>query len=266
MKALLPLIFLSSALFSEIDYHNLIEKYPAAFGRNGSWKSGEIEVASSDREIERIHKICKERYIRMGYSPKEAEEHTKIGVIAEDHYWIWVRDAVTFPGGIPGVYNRLFWKSGLSGPHGSAILPVLPNKKILVIVHFRHATRSWELELPRGARKEGESDKQAAARELQEETGCLCTEFTPLGEMCPDSGALSNSIPIFLGKIKSRNARHLDEGEAIAHCLEMTIDEIKSAYTQGYLITDVHGVKTKVYCRDPFLSYALLQAMWKNLI
>ena len=266
MKALFALLFLSSTLFGELDYHALLNTYPKAFGRDGSWKQGEIEVASTKGEIQRIQKLCKQRFIRMGYSDSDAEKSARIGVIAEDHYWLWVRDAVIFPGGIPGTYNRIIWKSGLTGPQGVAIFPVLPNKKVLLNINFRHAIRSWELELPRGARNEGELAEQTAMRELKEETGCTVKKMTCLGEMCPDSGIIGGIVPIYMGEIANKVERHQDESEAIALNVEMTIDEIREAFVKGYIITEIRGVKTKVYCRDPFLSFALLQAIWKKVL
>lgn len=265
MKLACAILFLSSSLFAEMDYHKLITQFPDILGRDGSWKSGEIEVATSPNEIQRIEKLAMQRYIRMGYSKDEAKDYTRAGIVAEDHYWIWIRDAVTFPGGIPGVYNRILWKSGLTGAHGVAIMPVV-NNKILININFRHATRSWEMELPRGARKDTETNEEAALRELKEETGCISKELRLLGETCPDSGVLVGAVPVYLAKVDHIRARHQDESEAIAVNVEMTLDEIKTAFEKGYIITEIRGEKTKVYCRDPFLSYAILQAMWKKAI
>lgn len=202
----------------------------------------------------------------MGYSKEKAEEYSRVGIIAEDHYLLLVRDAVTFPGGIPGVYDRLVWRSGLSGPPGVVIFPVTENKKILVNINFRHSTRSWEAELPRGARHAKEAPEKTAARELKEETGCICSKYTLLGELIPDSGILGGTTPVYMAQIKQRKARHQDESEAIASNIEMSIEELQEAYIKGFIILDVHGEKTKVYCRDPFLTYALMQAIWRKLI
>ena len=40
------------------------------------------------------------------------------------------------------------------------------NKKVILNVNYRHATRSWELELPRGVREENETVEMTAKREL----------------------------------------------------------------------------------------------------
>lgn len=266
MKYLLYFLIVSSSLFSQVEYSKLLQQFPETLGRNGSWKQGEIEIATAPEEIKRIQKQCIQRYIRMGYTKEEAENYSKVGIVSEDHYWIWVRDAVTFPGGIPGVYDRIIWKSGISGSHGVAILPLLPNKKVLVNVNFRHATRSWEIELPRGARKEKEAIEKAARRELKEETGCIASKLIFLGEIAPDSGVLAGTVPVYIAQIQEKKQRHQDESEAIALNLEISLEEIQNAFEKGYLVITVGDMKMKAYCRDPFLSYALMQGMWKGLI
>ncbi len=75
----------------------------------------------------------------------------EVGVVREDQYWIWLRDAVYFPKGVPVTYDRLIWKSELkSNSPGVAVLPILPSGHVVLNLNYRHATKSWELELPRG--------------------------------------------------------------------------------------------------------------------
>lgn len=64
-----------------------------------------------------------DRLLKKGYSEEEAKEYSRIGVVQEDQYWIWLRDAVYFPKGV-GTNDRLLWKSQLKGISGVAILPV----------------------------------------------------------------------------------------------------------------------------------------------
>jgi hypothetical protein len=51
--------------------------------------------------------------------------------------------------------------------------------RILLVRQFRHATRMWLRELPRGARDRGESVDQAVRREVHEETGYAVTSLRP---------------------------------------------------------------------------------------
>lgn len=267
MKFILSALLVSFSVYStELCYHNLIEQFPETFGRKGCWKQGEIEIATLPDEIKRIEKLSVQRFMRMGYSEEIAKSYSKCGIIAEDHYWMWIRDAVTFPGGIPGTYDRIVWKSGLTGTPGAVIFPVLQNHKVLVNVNFRHATRAWELEIPRGARKQKESGKEAATRELREETGCIASEMIFLGDLAPETGVITGTIPVYFASVENRKARHQDESEAIALNIEMSVEEIEQAFIKGYALIKIRDQLTKVYCRDPFLSYALLQSKLRKLI
>ena len=111
-----------------------------------------------------------------------------------------VRDAVYFPQGTPGTYDRLLWKSELIHQFpGVAVLPILPSGRIVLILNYRHATRSWELELPRGEIKSQETLEEAAFRELKEETGLVASSVAFLGKMATDTGVLSSVIPVLMG-------------------------------------------------------------------
>ena len=154
-------------------YLQLYKQYSKIFGPTGSWKKGEIEVILNPEQIKKIQRQTKLRLMSNGIEEKNAQYWSQVGIIAEDNYWLWIRDAVIFPSGVFGTYDRIVVKHSLEGPPGAAILPMLSNKKIVVNVNYRHATRSWEIELPRGNRKKQESLEQAARRELKEESGCL---------------------------------------------------------------------------------------------
>lgn len=266
MLRIFAFLILTFSLFGDDRYQSLLEQYPNTFGPKGSWKEQEIEVVTSPAEIQRIEKQNQRRLIRKGFSAKEAKENSRIGVICEDQYWIWLRDAVIFPGGVPGTYDRILWKNALGGPSGVAILPVLPDKKIVVNINFRHATRSWEMEIPRGARNASETIEQAALRELREESGYIASKFIFLGEMAPDSGMITSQVPVYFGLVREKKASQQDDSEAIIENIALTLEEIKRNYIRGYIILDIQGEKTKVYCRDPFLSFALMQATWRNLL
>ena len=71
---------------------------------------------------------------------------SRIGVVYEDPYLIVLRDAVRRPDGSLGTYARTLPASGAAG---AAVLPLLDGK-IVLLRRFRHATRKWHLEIPRG--------------------------------------------------------------------------------------------------------------------
>lgn len=203
---------------------------------NGNFRQGEIEIVTNPEEIAEVQKVQMSRLLKKGFSSEDAAEFSRIGIVNEDQYWIWLRDAVYFPKGVPGTYDRLLWKSELQGKRaGIAVLPVLPSGQVILILNFRHATRSWELELPRGGINPGETQEEAALRELKEETGFIASSTTFLGEIAVDTGTLSSITPVFLGKIATQDTADIEYSEAIADTICLTMDEINKGLAQGFL-------------------------------
>ena len=248
----------NNQLFSS--YVSLLEEYSKYLGSSGNHNKGEIEITLDPKKIHKIEKIQKNRLLKKGFSSEHAIEFSRVGVVAEDNYWIWLRDGVIFPSGSVGTYDRLAWKASLNGTTGVAVMPVTPDGRIALLLNYRHATRSWEIELPRGLRNASETPKQAASREVQEETGLQCDTFVSLGNMLPDSGCLNSVIPVFLGKVSSEGKANPEDSEAIASNLFLSKKEIKKSLKRGYMELNVQGRSLKAYVRDPFLTFALLQA------
>lgn len=254
-------VFYSCLLYASPydEYLSFLETYPTPYG---SYQAGEIEIATDPAIIASIEETQKARFIKNGYSEAQAHAFSRVGIVSEDQYWMWIRDGVIFPTGAKGTYDRLIWRGSLQGPVGAAVLPVLPNGKIVLNLNYRHATRSWELELPRGGKKQNETLEEAALRELSEETGLEASTLLYLGSMTPDSGALNSVVPVFLGKIIKEGLSDQEYSEAIKGTLAFSKDEIKQGLKQGYL--EVDG--TQIPLRDAFVAFALLQAEIRSLL
>ena len=234
---------------------------------NGNYREGEIEIVVDPGEISQVQKVQENRLLKKGYSAEEAIEFSRIGIVREDHYWIWLRDAVYFPSGTPGTYDRLLWKRELKGrPAGVAVLPILPSGNIVLILNYRHATRSWELELPRGGVDLEETIEEAALREVKEETGFEASAVTFLGEIATDTGVLSSVTPVLIAKISTQGESSPEYSEAIADVISFTQDELKAGLVQGFLEVSMQGQKKQVPLRDAFLTFALLQAELRQLL
>ena len=240
-------------------YLKLLSTHPD-LSIKGDASSGEIELITDRSQIEQVQEMQKKRLLKKGYTKEAAENASRVGVVAEDPYWVWIRDAVTFPGGAQGTYDRLLWQSGLDGPAGVAVLPILADMRILLNLNYRHATRSWELELPRGGREKGESPEAAAQRELEEETGQRLKKQICLGTMAPDSGALGSLVPIYAGFVEKEGESHPEEGEAIEKTIALTFQEVREALAKGSLEVSIRGRNVSIPVRDSFLTFALFQA------
>ena len=82
--------------------------------------------------------------------------------------------------------------------HGSvAVLPVLPNGRVLLVRQYRHAARAFLWELVAGHIEPGENSLTAARRELREETGYSARHFQRMTEFFPSPGFLSEKMILY---------------------------------------------------------------------
>lgn len=104
------------------------------------------------------------------------------------------RDEVIEPSGIRTV-REVITHSG-----SVVVLPILPDKRILLIRQYRHATRQYMWELVAGRIDEGEEPKQAAARELIEETGYRAKRMKIFLDVFPTPGFLEERMYILVAE------------------------------------------------------------------
>lgn len=237
-------IFLVEASEASIqEYIELIRRYPNVIEPQGIAAKGEIEIVLDKEKMASI----------------EMSTGRDVGIIAQDNYWIWINDACIFPNGYEGVYGRILWVKALeSSPVGVVVMPMMSDGTVVLNCNFRHATRSWEIELPRGGINSGEEVETAARRETKEETGMIIDSLTLLGEVTPDTGLTSTVVPIFLAKVIEKQNAEQGDSEAIEEILFLSLNKIKQALVNGYYQHQIKGIEKRIYFRDPFLAYAVL--------
>ncbi len=124
-----------------------------------------------------------------------------IGIICNDPYVVILRDLVEFPGGFRGGYIRLYNRAYLEGgAAGVVTLPVKDNQ-VLLMHNFRHATRGWHWEIPRGFGEPGVAAETQACAEVQEEIGVEVDELVNLGLYFNNTGLEGNPIWLFLARV-----------------------------------------------------------------
>ncbi len=258
-------------------YFELLEKYPSLKreGDLNDFKKGAYQIVYDPKEIASIRQEVYQRLygksISQGMTHLQADDlatsFSRPGVVCEDQFWLWIRDVVISPQGFKHTYNRIVWKCNLDRIGGVATLPVVDDhqqKKIVVQVAFRHATQSWEFEIPRGASKANETPLDTAKRETLEETGYQTDALVNLGSITPDSGLTATVVPVFLGHVTIEEKAKHDKTEAIKGKYAFTLVELMDGFRRGYMEVEINGQITQVPMRDPFLAYALLMGQYQG--
>lgn len=98
----------------------------------------------------------------------------------------------------------------------SVIIPLLEDKRVLLVRQYRYAIGKELLEIPAGTCDEGESPEDCAKRELQEETGFTCDDLEKVLECYVAPGYSTEKIHFFLAKRLRRTQQDPDEDERIS--------------------------------------------------
>ncbi len=86
----------------------------------------------------------------------------------------------------------------IDAPDWVTILAFTPEDEALLVRQYRFGTRSVTLEAPGGMMDGEESPLEAAARELEEETGCVAERLVSLGWVHPNPALQTNRNHSFL--------------------------------------------------------------------
>lgn len=177
--------------FRRSAYDELRESFPQLFANP---PGAAFAILTDPAEIAAAEQAQAAELAGMGLPADMAET----GVVFMDPYLMIVRDAVQTRDGEFGTYGRVVAPGNSSGV---VVLPLTPDGVVL-LNHFRHSTRSWHLELPRGFGTPGiEDPADDARRELREEIGVEAAAFHDLGIMYPDTGATSTPVRLFLAEV-----------------------------------------------------------------
>ncbi len=98
----------------------------------------------------------------------------------------------------------------------SVIIPLLEDKRVLLVRQYRYAIGKELLEIPAGTCDEGESPEDCAKRELQEETGFTCDDLEKVLECYVAPGYSTEKIHFFLARRLRRTQQDPDEDERIS--------------------------------------------------
>lgn len=248
------------------DYLRFIRAFEENLGPFGDYSKGEIQIILDPEEIAQIEENHRLKLLRRGVDEKSAFKWSRVGIIDSDSIWIWIRDAVILPSGRKTIRDRMTWKTAVDGPQGVSTLPVLKDKRMILCLKYKHATRSWQIELPRGVRLFGETAEKASNRQLRKDTGFTASNQLYLGSVAPDSSNFNTLTPVFLGYLDEQEEPTVQSGEDVLGLLILTKSEIKDAFLKGHLELKIHDKVKKVAVNDSYLAFAILQAEIRGLI
>lgn len=217
-------------------YLAFMREHREKVGPLGNVRTGEIEIATDREAARRCVMAMRERLEKKDIGKHEALEWTRLGVVFEDQYGRLVRFPVLFPPNrkkgetepVGGTYITWYWHA-LFGRTGAACgMPILADGRLVLTKAYRHATREWTLEFPRGGSEDvGKSVLDVLRSELGTEAGITIAETIPLGLMEPDNGLLSSVIPLFLVRVASLGESDREYAEAISGLAFFTPEEFQ---------------------------------------
>ena len=152
-------------------------------------------------------------------------EITKELKVYENKFCEFFNDEVIFPSGFQGNYLRLKMK----GDYSVAILPITKNGEMVFIKTFRHATRSWGYEVPKGYGESNEKPLNCAIRELKEETGLTSQKFIYVGLYHESPSTVQNGLHCYIAlDCEKSDEVNLENSEVIdSHIYVKSFDELE---------------------------------------
>jgi ADP-ribose pyrophosphatase len=117
------------------------------------------------------------------------------------------RDTVRLPNGKDAT------REVVEHPGAVAVVPVLPDGRVLMVRQFRHPVGEVLLEIPAGKLDAGENPDDCALREMEEETGYRAGSMERRASILTGPGFTNEVIHIYVAKGLIKTVLNLDEDE-----------------------------------------------------
>ena len=138
------------------------------------------------------------------------------------------------------VNNHQFSHIALEYPESVAIVPANNAKNLILIKQYRYLADSVLWEIPAGQIKKGESRKQAARRELLEETGLIAKKLVYLTQYYTNIGTSNLKVNMFLALDLEQKQQSLEPTEDI-YVKIVTLQKAKKMILKG----GISGIVTR---------------------
>lgn len=159
------------------------------------------------------------------------DKKIKSNIVYEDNWLKFYQDDIEFPNGERGTYAWADRKSGVG------VVVITKDKKILLHKEFRYPIQAYSWEIQGGGIDVGESHRQAAVRELEEETGIKIAEnqLLDLGVFYPLHSLSTEKGHLFMVVIDQEdvNTAKTEHSELIEDQTFFTYDEVLHMIDEG---------------------------------
>ena len=113
------------------------------------------------------------------------------------------------------------------------VIPVTSDRQVVMIRQYRHGSREVTLEIPGGLVDPGDTPRDAASRELLEETGYTSDDWTKIGEVNPNPALFGNRCYTYLAQnVKRTRPPSFDQTEDIEELL-LPLQDIPGMIRKG---------------------------------
>jgi ADP-ribose pyrophosphatase len=146
---------------------------------------------------------------------------------------VW-RDTAQLPNGATATREHFHH------PGAAAIVPVLPDGRLVLVKQYRYPMHRAFVEFPAGKIDEGEAPLATAQRELLEETGYQGGEWTELTTIHNAIAYCDERIILFMADGIQAGKQNLDENEFV-EVFTATLEELLSWIAAG-VVTDVKTI------------------------
>lgn len=123
-----------------------------------------------------------------------------------------------------GAAPQSFWT--IEAPDWINVIALTSDDEVLLVRQYRFGIQDTTLEIPGGMCDPGESAQQAAARELQEETGFAGREIVELGWVYPNPAVQTNRCYSFLARDVERFGEPSPDPTESFELIRVKLDEI----------------------------------------
>jgi len=121
----------------------------------------------------------------------------------------------------------------IEAPDWVNVIPLTREGEVVLIELYRHGSEEVSLEIPGGMVDPGELPLEAAARELQEETGYEAREVLPLGSTRPNPAIQDNWIHTFLALDVEYRHEPLNDGTEQTRVRLVPLEQIPKLIAEG---------------------------------